>query len=400
MVTLADCRRCGGETDGAHDEPLVSHAERRGATSSAPRSYHAPMPLKDAHRFECRSVKGKAPCPFVAEGASPGEVRDAAFAHFEVRHAAWLGRCRKAGYSDAKVRASFKVKGGAARPSVMKRAAPAPAPSSTRLPLALRRALAGAPTDTLVLARQRLDRVPPEVARLPKLRSLDLSQNMKLHALHDAVAKLRHLRVLRLGVGPVGRSRLALPAWLGELRDLEELDLEGRLLSRLPEALFTLTRLRFLSLRRNELETVDGIERLTNLELLDLSYNALRDLPPALSRLKKLRELRISCRPSPKLRDLEGELLELVKLPRLRVLIVANAGLRTFPPVLARFTRLEELSLANNSLKTLPDELAGMTALRRLDLYGNDLGKVAPRSLPLPPSLQAVRLRSTWTTLR
>lgn len=96
----------------------------------------------------------------------------------------------------------------------------------------------------------------------------------------------------------------ALPAEVGELTDLETLNLSGNELTVLPPEIGQLTRLKSLLLNGNRLTVLPPeIGRLANLETLKLSKNRLIDLPPEIGELTKLTSL-----------DLNGN--QLTALPR------------------------------------------------------------------------------------
>lgn len=86
-----------------------------------------------------------------------------------------------------------------------------------------------------------------------------------------------------------------LPESLGQLTQLESLDLSGNQLTALPEWLSQLTWLRSLGLSGNQLTTLpESLGQLTQLEYLELSGNRLMALPASLIRLTQLRYLNLS----------------------------------------------------------------------------------------------------------
>ncbi|GGO95616.1 leucine-rich repeat domain-containing protein [Wenjunlia tyrosinilytica] len=177
----------------------------------------------------------------------------------------------------------------------------------------------------------------------------------------------RHLRYLSLaGDNDPG----ILDDHIGELTALEELDISGMGLTRLPEA----------------------IGRLRNLRVLDISGNRFEALPDELgdlSRLEVLRAARLTC-PLPD---------SIAGLQALRTLDLASMCPRQpgspvdFPWVVTRLSGLRSLDLSGIFLSEIPDELIAMTSLEELDLRGSLSAHL--RRLPelaRLPSLRVLRL--------
>ena len=156
------------------------------------------------------------------------------------------------------------------------------------------------------------------------------------------------LRVVALTVAWPTELRGVLPPQLGQLRQLQQLDLRGHWLhGALPPEIGQLRQLRRLDLSFNELQGGLPPEwgQLTNLKFLDLAFN-----------------------------HLNGEL----------------------PPELGQLTALEELSLAYNSLRSLPPELGQLTALHTLHLHNNRFSGPWPAELGRLPSLRELSLAHNW----
>src|SRR5690606_32111029 len=124
-----------------------------------------------------------------------------------------------------------------------------------------------------------------------------------------------------------------------------------------------------------------------SLEVLNLSGNQLSRLPNELSRLRKLKVIFCSENPFTELPEVLGECpqLEMVgfkscqleqvapaALPaRLRWLILTDNRLRGLPDALGQRPRLQKLMLSGNRLSALPDSLAEATRLELLRLAAN-----------------------------
>ena len=138
---------------------------------------------------------------------------------------------------------------------------------------------------------------------------------------------------------------------------LTYLNLRGLLLSSLPSQIGDLVNLQTLDLANNQLNTLPPeIGNLTALTFLNLDYNQLTTLPPEIGNLTALTQLDLG-----------------------------NNQLTTLPPEIGNLTALPQLDLSDNQLTTLPPEIGNLTALKRLNLYNN-------RLTTLPHSLLAARI--------
>lgn len=136
-----------------------------------------------------------------------------------------------------------------------------------------------------------------------------------------------------------------LPESLGQLTQLQSLNLSGNQLTTLPESLGQLSRLQSLNLFNNKLMAVpESFGQLTQLRSLDLAVNQLTALPKSLGQLRQL-----------------------------RILDLFNNQLTALPEWLGQLTQLESLYLSNNQLTALPESLAQLEHLEKLNLDKNPL---------------------------
>ncbi|WAC19293.1 leucine-rich repeat-containing protein kinase family protein [Luteolibacter sp. SL250] len=124
-----------------------------------------------------------------------------------------------------------------------------------------------------------------------------------------------------------------------------------------------------------------------SLEILDLSDNALSKLPQDLPRLEKLRVLFCSGNRFTRLPEILGQCpaLEMISFrsneiseipaaalgPNLRWIVLTDNRLEALPPEIGTCKRLQKLMLAGNRLSSLPDELAELKGLELLRLSAN-----------------------------
>ncbi len=192
-----------------------------------------------------------------------------------------------------------------------------------------------------------------------------------LHEIPDLTA-LVNLKVLNLS----GCRQISeIPAWIGELRQLESLLFHCNMIEAVPEEVCRLENLKVLDMSYNMLTHIPDVSVMKSLEVLDVSYNPMVDLPE----LPRLKELVI----------VEGgwkDPAELVKricqLTSLEVLYLDDVELEELPPEIGNLVNLKELNAANNHFVRLPDEIANLKNLKELYLEGCEDIKNEIRAIP------------------
>jgi len=120
--------------------------------------------------------------------------------------------------------------------------------------------------------------------------------------------------------------------------------LSGKELTQVPEALGQLTQLQDLDLSNNQLTTVpEALGQLTQLQDLVLFSNRLTAVPEVLGQLTQLQHLRLS-----------------------------DNQLTAVPEVLGQLTQLQHLDLSDNQLTYMPEAFRRLTSLEKLYLHGNE----------------------------
>lgn len=162
---------------------------------------------------------------------------------------------------------------------------------------------------------------------------LDLScdpgahDSVKLKALPESLGQLTQLQRLDLSHNQL----TALPKWLGNLKQLKHLYLHGMQLKALSESLSQLTQLEGLYYANSRLAALPNtLTRLTHLKMLFLNGNQLTVLPESLGQLTQL-----------------------------QVLCLENNRLTALPKSLGRCERLEGLFLQGNKVLGIPPEVLG-----------------------------------------
>jgi Leucine-rich repeat (LRR) protein len=241
-------------------------------------------------------------------------------------------------------------------------------------------------TKSLTLEYINLVEVSDEMV-VPDVISLQLSHNKRLTEMPENIKQFPHL--VRLSVKKCGIQSISESCGLGNLLQLESLDISSNQLEILPGGTFA---------------------NLQNLKLLDVSGNKLVRLPIELSRLKSLKTFLFHGNPLPNLAGLRALVRE-SGIPGIQSEIVARAkgyvstvdtedierstlskrydladytsvldlsscGLATVPDEAVAskyYGKLTEIILARNQVQKMPDKMANMYRLRRLDISRNDL---------------------------
>lgn len=242
------------------------------------------------------------------------------------------------------------------------------------------------------LSNNDMPSLPPEIAELTHLISLDLSRN-QLTRLPPEITRLSKLNSLDLS----GNELTSVPPEIASLTSLTSLDLRFNQLTSLPPEIAKLTNLTKLYLNGNDLTTLPPeIVKLTKLTELDLTYNEFRSLPLAITELINLTYLafekpRTYILPNrPKVGNRLTTLPpEIARLTNLTHLYVGAVRLRSLPLELTGLRHLIELDLSYNNLTSVPPEITRLTNLKFLDLSGNPL-PVSPEALANPEDVKAI----------
>eukprot|EP00850_Spirogloea_muscicola_P000978 SM000003S11223 [mRNA] locus=s3:1592602:1595790:+ [translate_table: standard] len=237
----------------------------------------------------------------------------------------------------------------------------------------------------LQVAGHELTSLPPSIARLTSLTKLDVSGN-------KLTRSLAHV------------SGCSLPAEIGSLPFLEDLDASRNLLTALPAEIGCLHALKFLNLMANELvDLPEEIGELSALYRLGLKSNKLRHvslggtlcntlclialfcwlvalhLPESVGKMTGLVEVFLTDNVLERLPSSFGSLKKLFKLQ------ASFNRLRSLPEEMGNLPNLELLRVAVNDITSIPAEFGGLDKLAWLSLAGN------PACPSTPPGREAIQ---------
>ncbi|GAA4016717.1 hypothetical protein GCM10022408_32800 [Hymenobacter fastidiosus] len=186
-------------------------------------------------------------------------------------------------------------------------------------------------------------------------------------------------------------------ARLGELHNLEELNLSLSHLPALPPGFANLKRLKKLDLGYNHLTLFPAeLYQLDSLQELNLAWNRLDSIPPSIAHLKSLRVLNLDDNHLVRYPEAVNALVSL------RELHLGNANLHVLPGSISRLQHLEVLGLKgfwNNKYRNQMVDLGALLALpqlRSLNLQGGLADKL-PGAIYRMPKLEELNIE--WNDL-
>eukprot|EP00535_Pseudo-nitzschia_heimii_P011562 CAMPEP_0197197402 /NCGR_PEP_ID=MMETSP1423-20130617/32848_1 /TAXON_ID=476441 /ORGANISM="Pseudo-nitzschia heimii, Strain UNC1101" /LENGTH=369 /DNA_ID=CAMNT_0042651223 /DNA_START=198 /DNA_END=1307 /DNA_ORIENTATION=- len=182
--------------------------------------------------------------------------------------------------------------------------------------------------------------LPASIGQLNCLEELNLAGTVNMSMLPKGIGDLQSLKKLKLSSSGIK----SLPSSIGKLRNLQLLDLENtKKLSKLPK----------------------DIGKLISLKNLYLRSSGIKSLPPSIGQLRYLEQ--IDLRNTRNLFELPNECGMLISLEKLYVM---TSDIRSLPPSIGQLENLEEeldLSYTKNISK-LPMEIGELTYLKKLQL--------------------------------
>jgi hypothetical protein len=193
-------------------------------------------------------------------------------------------------------------------------------------------------------------------------------------SLPAAIGSLSNLRNLEITLTNIE----FLPANIGQLYNLQRLDLSKNKLVELPREIGKLGKLNELNVGDNNLRSIPPeIGNLTELKSLYLYDNSLTSLPNEIGRLKQLQQLELGGNPLDRLPYSIGQLRKLVSLS------VSECNLQELPDSIGQLLQVSELDIGDNDLVTLPPSMTRMLSLSILCLPGNPVAENPDETLEI-----------------
>jgi internalin A len=193
-----------------------------------------------------------------------------------------------------------------------------------------------------------------------------------------------------------GLGLTELPREIGKCRCLEKLDLGrwdqdsrkvlGNRISVLPEELWSLSNLQYLSIRNNKLiEIPEAISQLSNLSVLALIENQIGEIPAIIGQLSNLSVLALSNNEISEIPAIIGQ------LSNLSVLALSNNEISEIPATIGQLSNLSVLALSNNEISEIPATIGQLSNLSKLYLDNNEISEI-PAAIGQLPNLSALYL--------
>jgi Leucine-rich repeat (LRR) protein len=270
----------------------------------------------------------------------------------------------------------------------------------------------------LVFSRNNLEEFPKKIIEFKELRVLDLSMT-PIVEIPAEIGELKNLKKLHLNYN----YHLDLPQEIKELQYLEEVSMYYNYkISAIPEVLTHLPKLKKLHFSYcTELKTLPkGIGNLSNLELLQLNDTALEVLPKEISQLRKLRFLYIDNTKIQELPegfenlenlealginiaqlDLEKAVEKIKNLPKLKWLRIVLQ--KDYPTNFSQLIHIQQLTIQQNydlwragfEHLPVPENLTLIPNLEELDMMNTNQANCLPESIGNLKSLKKLHIGST-----
>ncbi|KAF9551842.1 hypothetical protein EC957_004165 [Mortierella hygrophila] len=221
----------------------------------------------------------------------------------------------------------------------------------------------------LLLRRNNIQEIPPEIKVLTNLVELSLRDNL-LTTVPIEITNLRLLQKLSLASNRLQEP----PESIAAFSQLTWLSLASNTLTTLPESFAQLQKLTSLDLQRNRFVTIpDCVFAMRSLTILLLQKNRITTISPKIGYCTQLVSLNLSYN---RIQHLPVEMKECRNLQHL---LLSVNSIQALPSVLCEsWINLLNLDLHTNDLKTLPAQLGGLKTLRRLNVAINKIEEIPP----------------------
>jgi Leucine-rich repeat (LRR) protein len=205
--------------------------------------------------------------------------------------------------------------------------------------------------------------IPKELGNLINLQILDLTNN-NLEEIPEELSNLKNLNTIYL----TKNKFREFPKALINLPNLETLILYDNEIRNFPKT--QLHKLKTLFLSNNQIENIEEIKNLKNLKYLSLRHNNIKKIPKEIENLTNLLDLNLS---QNQLEEIPKEIGNLYKLLDLNI---SENRLEKIPDEIGNLPSLEFLNLSYNNIKKIPKSFGNLLSLKYLNLQDNKLTKI------------------------
>jgi len=181
----------------------------------------------------------------------------------------------------------------------------------------------------------------------------------------EGIGKLTNLKIFDVNLN---NKITELPEEIGNLVNLERLDIADNYITSLPKSIENLKKLKQLKIRENNFrgDIPECIFKLTNLESFIADQNGFTNIPNQIKNLKNLTELKIY---SNRITEVSPEI---GSLENLKSLIISNNLLTKIPKGVENLKNLEILDLSGNKIDDeIPENLNNLSNLKTIYLEEN-----------------------------
>jgi len=201
------------------------------------------------------------------------------------------------------------------------------------------------------LQNHHLKRFPKGLCDTRSLRKLTIGKN-KIMEIPKEIGNLRELEKLSIYKNPIKE----LPKSMGKLNALTHLVIGGLDINDFPESfknLSNLVRLEFIK-NKNLYRIPDVVGELKNLEKLELSGENFYEISSAITKLKNLISLKISCN------NVQFLPYEMGQLEKLEILDLDFSNIKFLPKSIGKLKKLKKMIISSNQLDSLPETIGGL----------------------------------------
>ncbi|MGM9477194.1 leucine-rich repeat domain-containing protein [Pedobacter sp. GSP4] len=224
-----------------------------------------------------------------------------------------------------------------------------------------------------------------DIGELKELEHVEL--NCKYAYFPQRFSECKSLKFLRLIFDDNANGEMTLSSKMGDLRNLETLEITSNKLRALPESFSALPTLKSLKISGLNLQSIpENFGNLQSLESLTL-YGSFTKLPNSFGNLSKLSTLFLGGK-AETLPESFGDLTSLTYFNG------ESSGIKSLPNSFGKLKKLKEINLQFSKVESLPTSFGELDALERLNLNSTQL-KTFPKAIIPLKSINNISFNNT-----